>query len=67
MSTGPSGVSHSNVEANAVVDALTEEIVKYEDCTGAAYRIRKGVERTPLQVSIIGNSTCVVMFTMIQI
>ena len=30
-----------------------EEVVKYEDCTGAAYRIRKGVDRTPLHVSII--------------
>ena len=25
-------------------------VIQYEDCTGAAYRIRKGISRTPLQV-----------------
>ena len=28
-----------------------EKAIQYEDCTGAAYRIRKGVSKTPLQVS----------------
>lgn len=28
-----------------------EPAIKYEDCTGAAYRIRKGITRTPLQVT----------------
>ena len=29
-----------------------EAAIHYEDCTGAAYRIRKGVSKTPLQVSL---------------
>ena len=27
--------------------------IQYEDCTGAAYRIRRGVPRTSLQVGIV--------------
>ena len=31
--------------------SVREPAIKYEDCTGAVYRIRKGIDRTPLQVS----------------
>lgn len=27
-----------------------ENAIHYEDCTGAAFRIRKGIAKTPLQV-----------------
>lgn len=30
----------------------SECVIQYEDCTGAAYRIRKGIARTPLVVRI---------------
>ena len=30
--------------------SVREPAIKYEDCTGAVYRIRKGIDRTPLQV-----------------
>lgn len=28
----------------------SQAVIQYEDCTGAVYRIRKGVDKTPLQV-----------------
>lgn len=35
-----------------------EKAIQYEDCTGAAYRIRKGVPKTPLQVSQSSLECC---------
>lgn len=33
-----------------------EAAIHYEDCTGAAYRIRKGITKTPLQVRVKINA-----------
>ena len=34
------------------VDRDHSAAIHYEDCTGAAFRIRKGISRTPLQVTV---------------
>ena len=40
-----------SASSNSVGDtSVREPAIKYEDCTGAVYRIRKGIDRTPLQV-----------------
>ena len=37
-------------QGRRVSEGDSQAVIQYEDCTGAAYRIRKGVSKTSLQV-----------------
>lgn len=43
-------VARSSVNRRTSESGDHESAIHYEDCTGAAYRIRKGINKTPLQV-----------------
>ena len=46
-------VARSSVNRRTSESGDHDAAIHYEDCTGAAYRIRKGINKTPLQVCFI--------------